>query len=65
MTNDERRMTRDELPRLTYSAIADNPEGGLAGRGGRRCESHGRLVGAVGAVGRVGAVGGVVVFGVK
>jgi|GEM_PF-6292317 len=34
MTNDERRMTRDELPRLTYSAIADNPEGGLAGRGG-------------------------------
>ena len=44
-------MTNDECPRLTYSAIADNPEGGLAGKG--------RLVGAVGAVGAVGMVGGV------
>ena len=39
-------MTNDECPRLTYSAIADNPEGGLAGKG--------RLVGAVGVVGAVG-----------
>ena len=36
----ERRMTNDECPRLTYSAIADNPEGGLAGKGGE-CEPHG------------------------
>ena len=64
-------MTRDEGPRT--------PEGGLAGKGGggRRCEPHGRLVGAVGTMGMVGAVGevggvgmveevgGVVVFDVK
>ena len=33
MTRDEWRGTNDECPRLTYSAIADNPEGGLAGKG--------------------------------
>jgi len=57
----------------TYSALADFPEGGLAGKGGggRRCEPHGRLVGAVGTMGMVGGVGmveevgAVVVFDVK
>ena len=51
-------MTRDECPRLTYSAIADNPEGGLAGKGRLV-----RAVGAVGAVGMVGMVGGVGTMG--
>ena len=59
-------MTNDECPRLTYSAIAANPEGGLAGKGGwevrvawvvggscgssGRCEPHGQRMGGVGAV---------------
>ena len=47
----------------TYSALADFPEGGLAGKGGGRCEPHGRLVGAVGVVGVVGAVRGVGMVG--
>ena len=46
------------MPPPTYSALADFPEGGQAGKGGR-CEPHGRLVGAVGAVGVVGVVGAV------
>jgi hypothetical protein len=46
----------------TYSALADFPEGGQAGKGGR-CEPHGRLVGAVGVVGVVGAVRGVGMVG--
>ena len=49
--NDEGRMTRDECPRT--------PEGGLAGKGGRRCEPHGQRMGTVGAVGAVGTMGAV------
>ena len=53
-------MTNDECPRLTYSAIADNPEGGLAGKGGGgRCEPHGQIMGGVGVMGAVGVVRGV------
>ncbi len=37
-----------DSPRLTYSAIADNPEGGQAGKGA--------VVGVMGGVGVVGAV---------
>ena len=33
MTRDELRITNDECP-PTYSALADFPEGGLAGKGG-------------------------------
>ena len=55
-------MTNDECP-PTYSALADFPEGGLAGKEGR-CEPHGRLVGAVGAVGGVGGTGAVGAVGV-
>ena len=65
-------MTSDEGPRLTYSAIADNPEGGLAGKGwwevrvawvvggsggsSGRCEPHGQRMGGVGTMGAVGMV---------
>ena len=53
------------MPPPTYSAIADFPEGGLAGKGGGRCEPHGQRMGAVGAMGAVGVMGGVVAFDVK
>ena len=40
-----------------------NPRRGTSRKGGRRCEPHGRLVGAVGAVGTMGGVGMVGVVG--
>ena len=45
--NFNRSLTILGSPRLTYSAIADNPEGGQAGKDGRRWERW-EGVGAVG-----------------
>ena len=47
----------------TYSAIADFPEGRLAGKGGGRCEPHGQRMGGVGVMGAVGTMGGMGVMG--
>ena len=51
--NFNRSLTILGSPRLTYSAIADNPEGGQAGKDGRRWERW-EGVGAVGGRGSGG-----------